>query len=125
RDGRLSSRRGPAYFAKAPAALEEDVARFRGSIKLWALFRDPPDHTRLRALASKAFAPGLVEGMRPRLRAVVDDLLLVPVAAGRLEVVRELAYPLPAIVIAEMLGAPAEDRDHFKRWADDLADFLA
>jgi cytochrome P450 len=85
---------------------------------------DPPDHTRLRSLVSKAFTPRAVERLRGRVEEVTDQLLAGVGARREFDVVRELAVPLPVIVIAEMLGIPAEDRDTFKRWSDALVGFL-
>ncbi|WP_242882206.1 cytochrome P450 [Actinomadura litoris] len=80
---------------------------------------DPPDHTRLRGLVSKAFTPRLVERLRPRIEALVDELL--DAASGETDLVSALAYPLPVIVISEMLGVPACDRALFKGWSTCLA----
>ncbi|MFD0685830.1 cytochrome P450 [Actinomadura fibrosa] len=80
---------------------------------------DPPDHTRLRRLVSKAFTPRLVERLRPRIEALVDELL--GGASGETDLIAALAYPLPVIVISEMLGVPARDRDLFRGWSDSLA----
>jgi cytochrome P450 len=82
------------------------------------LSQDPPEHTRLRRLVSKAFTPRSVQKMRPRIQEIVNELL--DGLAGRVEfdLVSELAWPLPVIVIAEMLGIPREDRERFKRWSD-------
>ncbi|HLZ22932.1 MAG TPA: cytochrome P450 [Ktedonobacterales bacterium] len=88
------------------------------------LFLDPPDHTRLRGLMSKAFTPRLVEALRPRIVALADELLDPIERAGRMDVIAELAYPLPAIVIAELLGVPPEDRAQFIRWSSDFGGFL-
>ncbi len=85
------------------------------------LSSDPPQHTRLRGLASKAFTPRAVERLRPRIQEIVDELLDRVQDAGRMDVIRDLAYPLPVIVIAEMLGIPPENRDQFKKWSDDIA----
>jgi len=87
------------------------------------LHSDPPDHGRLRSLMNKAFTPRVVEAMRPRIQALVDELLDQALSAGELDIVRDLASPLPAIVIAQILGAPAEDRQFFKKWADDILAF--
>jgi cytochrome P450 len=83
---------------------------------------DPPDHTRLRSLVNKAFTPRVVEAMRPRVQALVDGLL-DSAGAGPFDLIRDLASPLPAIVIAQIVGAPSEEAAFFKRWADDSLAF--
>ena len=85
---------------------------------------DPPDHTRLRSLASKAFTPRAIERLRPRIAEIVNELLDRVESKGGMDVIRDLAYPLPVIVIAEMLGVPPEDRDKFKHWSDDIGEGL-
>src|SRR5215208_1177222 len=90
-----------------------------GSRAPTVLNADPPKHTELRRLVNKAFTPRTVGAMEPRIRALIDELLDAAIVDGRLDVVEGLAYPLPVIVIAEMLGVPPEDRDLFKRWSDD------
>jgi cytochrome P450 len=83
------------------------------------LFTDPPDHTRLRALANRAFTPRRVEPLRPRIAAIVDEQL-AEVDEGEWDLIEGLAYPLPVIVIAEILSLPPADRALFKRWSDDV-----
>ena len=73
------------------------------------LFRDPPDHTRLRALVSKAFTPKRVEALSGRILELVDELLEAPTERGHIELMHEFAYPLPARVICELLGVPKDD----------------
>src|SRR5919198_2818512 len=85
------------------------------------LDRDPPDHTRLRSLVSKAFTPRVVEGLRPHIQEIVDGLLARVEAAGSMDLIEEFAYPLPVIVICEMLGVPVEDHERFKGWSLDIA----
>jgi cytochrome P450 len=85
------------------------------------LFMDPPDHTRLRRLVSKAFTPRVVEGLRPLVEQLSRDLLDAAAARGRLELVADLAYPLPVAVISAMLGVPAEDHERFAGWSAVLA----
>ncbi|UOY02495.1 cytochrome P450 [Blastococcus sp. PRF04-17] len=79
---------------------------------------DPPMHTFFRRLVSKAFTPRAVAAMEPRIDGIVTDLIDAFVDRGEGDLHHELAYPLPTIVIAEMLGVPAEDRDRFKAWSD-------
>jgi cytochrome P450 len=88
------------------------------------LMTDPPAHTRLRRLVNKAFTPRVVERLRTRVQALVDELLDAAAARGAMELVHDLAYPLPVIVIAELLGIPVDDRDSFKQWSDTLAVLL-
>ena len=83
------------------------------------LFLDPPDHTRLRKLVSKAFSPKVVRGLEPDIAALVDGLLDRVAAEGRLEVIGDLAYPLPVAVICRLLGVPIEDEPEFS-WASAL-----
>jgi len=83
------------------------------------LFTDPPDHTRLRALANRAFTPRRVEALRPRIAALIDEQL-AEVEEGEWDLIEGLAYPLPVIVIAEILSLPTADRALFKRWSDDV-----
>jgi len=84
------------------------------------LFRDPPDHTRLRSLVNRAFTPRVIEGMRPRIQGVVDDLLDRVERQGRMDVIADLAYPLPVTVICDMLGVPAGDHEQIKEWSSDI-----
>ena len=82
---------------------------------------DPPDHTRLRSLVSQAFTRKAVADLAPRIRETVDTLLDDLEGKGRFDLIRDFAYPLPVIVIAEMLGVPAQDMERFRGWSDALA----
>ncbi|WP_404952709.1 cytochrome P450 [Streptomyces sp. 147326] len=79
---------------------------------------DPPDHTRLRRLVSKAFTARRVAGMRPRIQSIADRLLDEAVPSGRADLVADFALPLPVTVISELLGVPVDDRHDFQRWTD-------
>jgi cytochrome P450 len=103
----------PEKLAKIPQESADVAERRRHSM----LFQDPPDHTRLRALVSQAFTPRTVERLRPHVAAIAEGLIDGFASAGRADLIRELAFPLPIIVIAELLGVPPEDRDQFKAWS--------
>ena len=81
---------------------------------------DDPDHARLRALVSKAFTPRLIERLRGRIETLSEELLDVMERKGGAELVGDYALPIPATVIAELLGVPAEDRRKFHRWSGKL-----
>lgn len=85
---------------------------------------DPPAHTRMRNLVNKAFTPRVVERSRPRIQAIAEALLDNLPDGREMDVVRDLAVPLPMIVIAEVLGVPAADREQFKAWSADIANTL-
>jgi len=88
------------------------------------LFLDPPDHTRLRALASAAFTPRRVERLRSHIQEIVDGLIEAVVAKGHMDVIADFASPAPAIITAEMLGVPVEDHQQLKDWSADFAEML-
>lgn len=85
---------------------------------------DPPDHTRVRALVNRAFTPRVAEAMRPRIEAILDDLLAPVAARGSVDLVAEVAHPLPARVVLELLGVPQVDRGRFQRWSNDVVAFF-
>jgi len=83
----------------------------------WMIHQDPPQHTRLRALVNKAFTPRMVDGLRPYMEQAAGKLLDPLQPTGRMELIADLAFPLPVQVIALMLGVPAEDHGKFRDWA--------
>ncbi len=85
------------------------------------LVQDPPDHTRLRGLVGRAFTPTAIAAMESRIEALVAELLDTIESRGRFDLIADFAVPLPATVIAELLGVPAADLNRFKRWSDDFA----
>ncbi|MEU6300273.1 cytochrome P450 family protein [Streptomyces erythrochromogenes] len=114
-DSRLSS---DVRDASDPRLLAQLPGTERESMLSNMLRSDPPDHTRLRRLVSKAFTARRVAEMRPRIQAVTDRLLDAIAPAGRADLVADLALPLPVTVIGELLGVPADDRLDFQRWTD-------
>jgi pimeloyl-[acyl-carrier protein] synthase len=84
------------------------------------LVMDPPDHTRVRGLVSKAFTPRHVAALRPRIERIVEELLGAAAGHGSMDLIADFAAPLPAIVIAELLGVPAADHRRFKQWSSEL-----
>jgi cytochrome P450 len=87
----------------------------------WFLFKDPPDHARMRGLVQKTFTPRVVESMRPRVEALVEQLLDQAAARGQLDLIADLGAPLPVAVITAMLGADPRDSGRLRAWSDDLA----
>ncbi len=90
----------------------------------WLVFRDPPDHTRVRALLQKTFTPRQLANSRPRIQAAIDALIDAALTQGEIDFVSQFAFPLPALVIALLLGAPSEDIEAIKQWSDQLAAYL-
>lgn len=80
--------------------------------------QDPPRHTQLRGLVSKAFTPRVIAELEPRIRKITHELLDQVIETGQIDLAKDLTIPLPVVVIAELLGVPAQDRDRFKRWSD-------
>lgn len=107
--------------------LADNVKTYESTADLFSLqmlFLDPPKHTRLRGLLAKSFTPRVVQNLRPRIQELTDLLLDKVRGAGSMDVIRDLAYPLPTMVIAELLGFPAEDYERLKVWSDDFAALL-
>src|SRR3954447_15471434 len=107
--------RAPATFSSDPARLVPAAAPVRRGMLTQI---DPPEHRALRRLVSATFTPRMVAGLEPRVRSLTGHLL--DEAGERFDLVDALAFPLPVIVIAELLGLPADDRPLFRTWADGL-----
>lgn len=103
----FSSERGRPRGENAQTALSSSI-----------ISTDPPRHRQLRSLVEQAFTPRQVRALEPRIAELVDELLSKVERSGGMDFVQDFAYPLPVIVIAEILGIPAGDRDAFKRWSD-------
>ncbi|HVN52131.1 MAG TPA: cytochrome P450 [Acidimicrobiales bacterium] len=121
RDARFSS--NPAH--RDPPLVVDDAFPDLAAIDAHVLlFMDPPDHTRLRGLVSKAFTPRTVERLRPRIQELVDGILDRAAERGALDVVADLGYELPVTVICELMGVPLDDRDQFAGWSSDASRLL-
>ena len=88
------------------------------------LFMDAPAHMRIRGLAAQAFTPRRIADLREHIQTIMDGLLDTVIARGRMDVIRDIAEPLPAIVTAEMLGVPTADHQQLKTWSADFAEIL-
>ena len=84
---------------------------------------DPPDHTRIRGLLTKAFSAGRMEAMRPTVTRLVNDIIDRHIDRGAMEIMREFAFPIPATIISDMLGVPHQDRELFAQLSSDIIAF--
>jgi len=126
RDKRASSDGRNIDATDFPAIRDRELITGTGAGEVLAemapfIFRDPPDHTRLRGLVQKAFTPKVIEGLRPRIEQICGELLDEALERGSCDLVAEYAYPLPVQIIVEMLGVPAEDHEQFRVWSGALA----
>lgn len=124
RDRRMSVDRMSVFSDRIPESMKQTMAPILRIFNNMMLMSDPPKHTRLRSLANKAFTPRVVENMRVHIQAIAEQLIHDLEKESNIDVIDDLAYPLPVRVICEMLGVASEDRDQFKKWTDDLALFL-
>src|SRR5712691_13156448 len=123
-DRELSADRLRPFFDILPSDEQRKLADLQRYLTLWAVFKDAPDHTRLRGLMNRAFTPRAVEALRPNIERIVDDLLDRIVARGEADFIADFAYPLPGSVIMDMLGVPRSDLEVMKVWSDDIALFV-
>ncbi len=105
-------------------SLWEPLRPFFHNISKQMAFSDPPDHTRLRSLFTKSFVPHIVETLRGRIQQIVDTQLDAAQKVGAMDIVQDLAYPLPVTVVADLLGIPREDHKKVKAWSDAFALFM-
>src|SRR2546430_10173340 len=117
RDLRLSSDRASPLVGRDHRGGGDDPVV--SVLSRWMVFRDPPDHTRMRRALRPAFTPSAIEALRPTVERVVDELL--DGLPEEFDFLAEFAVPLPAIVIAELLGIPREDQPRFRTWSEGLA----
>jgi cytochrome P450 len=120
-DPRLSSERATPLQQLAP---DPALRPFYDYLAARMDFQDPPRHTRLRSLASHPFTPHPIEALRAHIQELVDQFLDCVEPQGRMDVIRDLAFPLPGTVIAELLGVPVSDRAQLKQWSDTFVGFF-
>lgn len=123
-DGALSSDRLRPFFDSLPSGQAQRIADIVRYLSLWMVFNDPPEHTRLRRLTSKVLSVAAMQGMRPQVRSIADELLDGLRGRDAFDFIAEFAGPLPCLVIMAMLGVPREDLGTMKRLSDDMALFI-
>jgi pimeloyl-[acyl-carrier protein] synthase len=121
RDPRLRVNPGNTTAFRSAGEVAGPLAVMAEMFQRQMLFRDPPEHTRLRGLVNKAFTPGVVQRLQPGMERLVDGLLDAAAARGEMDLIADLAFPLPVTVIAMLLGVPAEDHARFKAWSGPIA----
>lgn len=109
RDPGFSNQKVGQYGLGAPESVRDKLEEFNRTASNWVAFMDPPEHTRLRALMARAFTASTIERMRPRVHAVVDDLLAAARGRGELEIIADFAGRLPLLMFSEFMGIPVED----------------
>jgi cytochrome P450 len=123
KDPRLSAKRSQQMILSLPLGRQAEFSELARMLGLWLIFMDPPEHTRLRKLLNKGFSPAAIEGLRPRVEAIVDQMLKPLQRGAEVDLMREFANPMPVRIILEMLGIPQELRDTFVNWSRAIAVF--
>jgi cytochrome P450 len=123
-DGQMSSDRLRPFFATLPSAEAARMAELMRTLTLWMVFRDPPEHTRLRRLASRVFNARTIAALRPNVEAITAWLLERIGERSEFDFIAEFAGPLPALVIMDMLGVPREELARLKHLSDEMALFI-
>lgn len=120
RDPRFTAMRADHYGRDAPSSVQAKLEVVNRFLSSWLVFIDPPGHTRLRSLISKAFTSRSVEALRPFVQKVVNERIDAVRPCGAMEIIEQIALPLPAAVISKMLGMPDADFPRFKGWTEDV-----
>ena len=123
KDGVSSDRLRP-FFASLPSAEASRIAEITRYLSLWMVFKDPPEHTRLRRLTGKVFSTRAMQAMRPKVEQIAERLLDDIGERDEFDLLADYASPLPCLVIMAMLGVPAEDMVEVKRLSDEIALFI-
>src|SRR5215467_3069690 len=120
RDARLASGRADFFVSQVPGPLQAELAPLSRHLSKWVVFADPPDHTRLRTLISKAFTPKVVQGLQTRIQQLADLLIDEIQDQQQMDLISDFAYRLPATVISELLGIPPQTQADFRQWNEDI-----
>lgn len=120
----MSPNRLTPFYESLPDKSRQVLAEAMRYLNLWIVFRDPPEHTRLRLLVNKAFLPGTINGFKPDIERIVDELLNGLGGSEPIDLVSRFTVQLPARVIMGMLGVPRERLADIKMWSDDIMQFL-
>jgi cytochrome P450 len=120
----MSSDRLRPFFATLPPPEAQRVAELVRYLTLWMVFRDPPEHTRLRRLAAKVFHVRSIHALRPNIESLTQWLLDSIGERGEFDFIADFAGPLPALVIMDMLGVPRDELGRLKRLSDEMALFI-
>lgn len=120
----MSPNRLTPFYASLPEPTQATLAEVMRYLNLWIVFRDPPEHTRLRRLVNKAFLPGTINSFRPAIESIVEELVGDLPANESIDLVKSFTILLPARVIMGMLGVPRERLWDIKSWSDDIMQFL-
>lgn len=124
RDPRLTARRTGLFALTLPPEQRAEFAELGRLLGLWMLFMDAPEHSRLRKLMNRGFSPAAVESLRPRVEAIVGRMLDRLENSAEAELMHAIAYPLPMLVISEMLGIPEAMHGKLLEWTDAIAQFF-
>ena len=124
----MSANRLAPFFAAVPADSRGSYANLMTYLGNWMVFQDPPDHTRLRRLFTKAFTSRSVKALEPNIEQIVglllDEMDEKSRLTGAVDWIADFAYPLPATVMMDLLGVPRDDLMRVKEWSDDIALFI-
>jgi cytochrome P450 len=123
KDPRLSAKRAQQMLALLPPDSQSEFRELARMLNLWLIFMDAPEHTRLRKLLNKGFAPAAVEGLRSEVEDIVDRMLKPLKHGVEIDLMREFANPMPVRIISEMLGVPEDLHDTFVDWSRAIAVF--
>ena len=121
KDRRFSAERVKPFTNHMAATKRPELERMGILLNQWLLFRDPPSHTPLRRLLINTFTPRAINALRPRIGEIVTELLSPLSARDQFDMIGDFAFPMPATVIAHILGVPSSDVPKFRSWSNDLA----